>query len=180
MENTVCFYGNYHQPKKCVIEFQAFRNNRSKFIIKELVFLDISTSVLNYFLFKAPFPFRVLNSKSSRTNVWLTKHLHYIRWDEGFTEYKELDNIMNHYCQQYDEIYTSGDEKSKWIGTYTRSKVVNVLLDKTFNAQFNGLCIGVKCDQHKMNGCALSRAYSVSSLISCGGGSGGGSAYISQ
>lgn len=170
MEKTVCFYNDSNQLKKCAVEFQAFRNNQNKFIIKELAFLDISTNVVNYFLFKSPFPFRQLNNKSSRTNVWLMKHLHHIGWDEGFTQYKELDNIMKHYCEQYDEIYTSGVEKTKWIQTYGASNVTNVTLDKTFSTQFNGLCIGVKNQQHKMSSCALSRAYRVSQAVSCGGG----------
>lgn len=170
MDGTVCFYNDSYQYKTCAVEFQAFINNQNKFIIKELVFLDISTNVVNYFLFKAPFPFRKLNIKSSRTNTWLMNNLHYIGWNEGFTQYKELDNIMHHYCQQYDEIYTSGHEKSKWIQSYGTSNVTNVTLDKSTAKQFNGLCIGVKSQQHKMGSCALSRAHRVSQIASCGGG----------
>lgn len=158
-------------PKRCVVEFQAFRNNHNKLIIKELAFFDISTNVVNYFLFKPPFPFRLLNSKSSRTNRWITRHLNHITWDEGFTQYKELDNIMYHYCQQYEEIYTSGDEKTKWIQKYCFSKVTNITLNKNFATGLNGLCIGVKSCQHKTYNCALSRAYRVGALLSSGGGS---------
>lgn len=172
MEKTVGSDNDVTPYKKCAVEIQAFRNNQDRFIIKELVFLDLSTHVLNYFLFKPPFPFKLLNSKSARTNVWLAKNLHYIGWDEGFTHYKELNNIMNHYCQQYDEIYTCGNEKSTWIQKYCDSKVINLTLDKTFATTFNGLCIGVKNPQHKMSCCAMSRAYRIGYMVSCGGGNG--------
>lgn len=151
-------------PKKCVIEFQGFRNNWNTFIIKELVFLDVSRNVANYFLFKPPFSFGLLNSKSARTNRWLSTNLHHITWEEGFTEYDELDNIMYHYCQQFDEMYTTGDEKVKWIEMYFRGKVRNIQLKEA--AGLSGLCIGVKDYRHKNSNCALSRAYRVSSVVS--------------
>lgn len=169
MDQAFCFDDDFRSPKKCVVEFQAFRNNQDKFIIKELAFFDITTNVVNYFLFKPPFPFKNLNRKSFRTNVWLMKHLHHITWDEGFTQYKELDNIMHHYCQQYDEIYTTGDEKSKWIRMYSTSNVTNIILSTDFATDLNGLCIGVKSPQHKTANCALTRAYKVGRFI-CGGG----------
>lgn len=179
MDRKVCFYDDeVIVTKRCVVEFQAFRNNKDKFIIKELAFFDISTNVVNYFLFKPPFAFRKLNSKSSRTNKWLTNHLHRISWNEGFTQYKELDSIMYHYCQQYDEIYTSGEEKSKWIEMYCTSDVMSVTLDKNFIPELNGLCIGVKNPLHKLSNCALSRAYRVGALVA--GGGGGGSLYIQE
>jgi hypothetical protein len=170
MDKVVRFADEISSSKKCVIEFQAFRNNHDKFIIKELTFLDVSTNVVNYFLFKPPFPFKKFNSKSYRTNTWLTKYLHHIEWEEGFTHYKELDSIMYHYCQQYDEIYTTGDEKAKWIRMYSTSDVINITLSKDFATDLNGLCIGVKCSQHKTANCALSRAYRVCRFITSGGG----------
>lgn len=176
MDRMVSFYDDVIPSKRCVVEFQAFRNNRNRFIIKELAFFDVTTNVVNYFLFKPPFPFRKLTSKTYRTNRWLKNHLHHIDWDEGFTQYKELDNIMFHYCQQYDEIFTSGDEKSQWIQMYSASNVTNVILDKDFATHLNGLCIGVKSSQHKTSNCALSRAYRVGALVA----SGGGNAYIAQ
>lgn len=174
MDRTVRFDDVIRSSKKCVIEFQAFRDNENKLIIKELAIFDISTNVANYFLFKPPFPFRKLNGKSSRTNLWVTKHLHHITWNEGFTQYKELDNIMYHYCQQYDKIYTTGDEKSKWIRMYSTSDVMNISLNKDYAMELNGLCIGVKSPHHKTANCALSRAFRVGRLIS----EGGGDAYI--
>lgn len=171
MAKVVCFADEINLSKKCVIEFQAFRNNEDRFIIKELSFLDLSTNVVNYFLLKPPFPFKKLNSKSYKTNTWLTKYLHHIQWEEGFTHYKELESIMYHYCQQYDEIYTTGDEKAKWIRMFSTSDVTNITLKKDFATDLNCLCMGVKSSQHKTGNCALSRAYRVGRFITSGGGS---------
>ena len=73
---------------------------------------------------------------------------------------------MSHYCKQYDEIYTTGSEKAKWIQKYSLCNVTNVILDKKSALKFNGLCVGVKNIEHKNSTCALSRAYRVSELVS--------------
>lgn len=157
-------------PKRCVIEFQGFRNSNGRFIIKELVIYDMTTHVLNYFVFKPPFNFRQLSRKANRTNNWLTSNFHHITWDEGFTEYKELNHILQHYCNQYDKIYTSGEEKSKFIERRTANKVVNIELNRgVFPDCFQGLCIGIQSPAHKFTNCAMSRAFRVGTFIDCGG-----------
>lgn len=151
--------------KKCVIEFQGFRNNRSDFIIKELSIVDVSTGVVNYFVFKPPFAFRCLNRKASKTNDWLSLNFHHISWNEGFTSYKELHNIMQHYCQQYDVIYTTGLEKSQFIKRYASERVRNITVNPNFQTNFVGLCIGLENPVHKTANCALSRAFRVGEFL---------------
>lgn len=169
MDNDATYYEN-KTPKRCVIEFQGFRNNNGQFIVKELVIYDTSTRVVNYFVFKPPYHIQKLNRKAHRTNKWLTSNFHHITWDEGFTEYKELTNIIRHYCKQYDEVYTSGNEKTKFIELFTTCKVKNINLDRGFLPYcYNGLCIGIKNPHHKFTNCALSRAFRVGELVIVGG-----------
>lgn len=157
-------------PNRCVIEFQGFRNNNGRFIIKELVIYDTTTHVVNYFVFKPPFRSNKLNHKAYRTNNWLTANFHYITWDEGFTEYKELNKIFQHYSKQYDEVFTSGNEKTKFIEKYVTCKVINIDLDRSFLPDyFHGLCIGIHNVKHKFSNCALSRAFRVGAFMNCGG-----------
>ena len=179
MERKVRFsnYNTISNNKECVIEFQAFRDNKDRYIVKELVILDTDTGISNYFLFKPPFNLNSCNAKSLRTNKWLTKYFHHITWDEGFTDYKEFDNIMYYYCQQFGKIYTSGSEKVKQIHMYTTSTVIDYKVPKNndhFN--FSGICFGVKSDKHKVNNCALLKAYRIAALISSSktGSDGGG------
>ncbi|WP_221935963.1 hypothetical protein, partial [Klebsiella pneumoniae] len=138
MERDIVQHHTTSTIKRCVIELQGFRNNSHEFIVKELAIFDIATHVVNYFLFKPPFPFRVLNNKAFRTNRWLTQNFHHLTWDEGFTEYKELTNIMHHYCKQYDEIYTSGLEKSQWIRKFSTRQVINHDFNQDFASELHG------------------------------------------
>lgn len=153
--------------KKCVIEFQAFRNNENGFIIKELVVLDLSTSIVSYFLFKPPCSSRSLLFKQYRTNKWLTSFFHRISWNEGFVEYTELENIMYHYCDQFKMIYTSGNEKSRFIQQFTKNPVICCSIPKNNDLNNHGVCIGVKDVNHNFSqNCALVKAYSLASIIS--------------
>ena len=188
MERKVRFSNNDRiiNLKECVIEFQAFRNNNDRYIVKELVILDISTGISNYFLFKPPFALKSCNTKTYRTNKWLINHFHHITWEEGFTDYKEFDNIMYHYCQQFGKIYTTGVEKVKEIQMYTTSTVVDYDISNTTDYfHYSSICFGVKSDKHKFGNCALLKAYRIAASIffsqtgSVGGGGRDGYIYES-
>lgn len=170
--------------KPCVIDFQAFRNNDDRFIIKELVILDLLTFVAYPFTFEAPFSFNKLNAKAKITNKWITKHFHHIHWYEGFISYSNLHSIMFNFCNKYSHIYTRGLEKKKWIQTYTHGDVFNITIEKEFNINLGSICVAAKDLKHGQTNCALHNAYRLAAYLKktqeCGGGSreqkcGGGS-----
>lgn len=152
--------------KECVIEFQAFRNNENSFVIKELALLELSNGVVRYFIFKPPFPLRSLLLNQYRTNKWLTKSFHHISWEEGSIDYTELENIMVHYCNQFKKIYTSGDEKRRFIQKFTNYPVISCYMPKQIDLNKHKIC-GVQNEKHKdSKNCALFRAYCLASTLS--------------
>lgn len=161
-----------------IIEFQAFRGNNDRYIVKELIILDLQTYVIYNFLFKPPFPFNKLNSKSKRVNKWLTRNLHHIGWSEGYTGYEEVERIMNHYCSKFTRLYTTGLEKRNWIRLYTTKDVIDVKMDKCFEFVMGDICILTKNDKHAQSHCAVKNAYRLAAflhpcLMEGGGGTGG-------
>ena len=134
------------EQKACVIEMQNYRGNNNEYIVKELAILDLSTDIVNYFLLKPPFPLEWLDQKSLKTYKWLFNYFHHIPWHGGFTTYRELKNILKHYCSQYDTIYTTGLEKANWLKLLTTSTVIDYTLDKKMATKESttGICIGVK------------------------------------
>lgn len=161
MEKRVCFY----EEKPCIIEFQAFRGNENEFIIKELVILDLLKGVIYSFLFKPPHSFKKLSSKAKVTNNWLSKHFHYISWQEGFTSLRTLDNIMFNFCSKFNRIYTRGSEKCNWIQMYTTSEVYDINIDKHFVLENNDLCLYAENKLHSVSNCALSNAYCLATFL---------------
>lgn len=149
----------------CIIEFQAFRGNNNKYIVKELVILDVKSGVTNYFLFKPPFPFKHLNKKNARTNRWLSKHFHHITWDEGFVDYRELRNILFQYSNKYKHIFTTGLEKCNLLSSYVSSEVTVYNICRNKEENISGICIGIRCKNHKFLNCAMSNAYSLKATL---------------
>jgi hypothetical protein len=179
MERKVTFTDHRDEIKeRCgIIEFQAFRVNNNKFIIKELVVLDLETFVIYPFLFKPPFPFNRLNQKWQKTNKWLMRNFHYTDWNEGFTSFKELENIMYHYCNKFTRLYTRGMEKRNLIQLYTSADVINVNIEKTFKLATDNVCILTKNDEHGRFQCAIKNAYRLAAFlchtsVPSGGGNG--------
>lgn len=190
MDKTVRITDNKH--KQCIIEIQAFRGNKGEFIIKELVIMDMDTNVVLYFLMKPPYSFKKLKYKYAKTNKWLMENYHHITWEEGFTDYKELDNIMYRYCQQFAVAYTSGLEKSKWIQQYMSGCVVHYPLNIKDLDVGEGFCLSVIDQKHKTTNCVLIRSYAllnslmlqnsnqvgINNFVDGGGGGGRDTEYI--
>jgi hypothetical protein len=151
--------------KSCIIEFQAFRGNNKRYIIKELVILDLQTYVIYPFMFKPPVSFNKLNLKAKITNRWIAKNFHHIEWNEGFTSYKDLENIMFHFCQEFTKVYTKGLEKSNWIKLFTTGEVIEVKVDKSFDCGINNVCILSKNKQHRHLQCAVKNAYRLAAFL---------------
>ncbi|KAG8241699.1 hypothetical protein J6590_081433 [Homalodisca vitripennis] len=63
-----------------VVEFDAFKDNDNRFIVKE--FVIISHLFRAHMVFKPPYDKGKLNSKMARTARWLERHFHNIKWEE--------------------------------------------------------------------------------------------------
>lgn len=155
----------FNDNNSCVIEFQAFRGNNNKYIVKELVILDIKSGVTNYFLFKPPFSCQELNGKSVRTNNWLSKYFHHISWHEGFTDYRELQHILVQYCKKYKQVFTSGLEKCELLSLYAPSEVTIYNICRQRERNITGICIGVISNKHTFSNCAMSNAYALRATL---------------
>lgn len=180
MEGRVTFSDKVTEIKERsgIVDFQAFRGTKDEYIVKELVILDLKTYAIYPFLFKPPFPFNKLNSKCKRTNNWMVRYFHNIKWNEGFTSLKDLENIMFHYCSKFTKIYTRGLEKKNWIQLYTTSEVIDVKMDKTFDYEIDNICILTKNTKHAQLQCAIKNAYRLAAFLQLsttdsGGGNGG-------
>lgn len=155
----------HYEQRQCIIEFQAFRDNKNKFIIKELVILDLNTNVPYSFVFKPPYNVKQCNLKSGRTNKWLSRNYHCINWLEGDVEYSELNSIMGRFCKNFHIIYTTGNEKAAWISKYTTKPVVQLHFSKVNNSNSYEhvlpLCLNVSNPKHKVANCSLAKVYNL-------------------
>lgn len=167
ISSTASFQDNTHviEERPCVVEMQAFSDSNNNFIVKELVFLDMKTNAVYYFLFKPPFHFTHLSKKAQKSNRWLMNKYHYITWGEGFTSYKEVYNIMNLFCSKFNKYYTSGSNKKKWISNYTTKNVNDITIDRSFKESYKGICVCVQNENHNTSNCALQKAHRLAAFL---------------
>jgi len=93
-----------------VVEFQAFKDNYNRFIIKELAVVGGSLNC--QVLFRPPYSITQLNDKMRRTARWLTRH-HGLHWDDGSITYNE--SLISALCIPFKIIYTKGREKAEFL-----------------------------------------------------------------
>lgn len=94
-----------------VVEFHAFKDNNNTFIVKE--FAIVAESLCCQIIFRPPYVLRNLNEKTRRSNRWLTRRYHCIRWDDGTIPYDE--GLIRNLCASFSTIYTKGLEKVTFL-----------------------------------------------------------------
>lgn len=99
-----------------IIEFQGFKDNNNRFIIKELAIGDLNdeTHTRSYH-FRPPFNLELLHDHKSVK--WLEKHFHGLEWGSGCVDYDELKDILHYEVRGFHRVLTKGLEKAEFLKT---------------------------------------------------------------
>lgn len=136
---------------EAVIEFQGFKDNQNRFIVKEFALVSALYKV--HFMFGPPYGKSRLDSKTQRTVRWLTRHYHKIRWESGEFPYDE--EYIRLLCIPFSTLYTRGLEKTKFIQEFHRD-----VREISGNVNYNGDDVKSDCTFHNCPTakCALTQA----------------------
>ncbi|KAK9870122.1 hypothetical protein WA026_006213 [Henosepilachna vigintioctopunctata] len=99
----------------------------NEFIVKELA-ISNGTQIY-HFIFKPKTDFSMLSMKDKRTVEYLENNHHGIKYNDGFVDYKELDDIIEKISKDIDIVYVSGYQKYDFLSKLLEGKhteVVNV------------------------------------------------------
>lgn len=99
---------------EAVVEFQGFKDNDNRFVIKELAL--VSKHFKSQVIFDAPYSKTYLDEKTRRTVKWLAKNFHYMNWNESGLPYDE--DFIKSLCQPFKIIYTKGTEKVNCLSEF--------------------------------------------------------------
>lgn len=80
------------------------------YVVKDMCIYNISTNAIQLFSFLPPYPETELPDKSRKTNEYLIKKKHGIRWKQGFIEYLKLTSVIRSYVKPDDVVYCKGLE----------------------------------------------------------------------
>lgn len=94
-----------------VVEFHGFKDNSNRFVVKELAV--VSRYFQTQLIFDAPYSEKFLSAKMLRTARWVSRHLHFLKWDAPGVPYDE--ELIRALCSPFTVIYTKGSEKVKFL-----------------------------------------------------------------
>lgn len=137
-----------------IVEIQCLIGKNDRPIVKELCLIPVSDPYRSdVYLFKPPHKCRFLNAKEKRTNAWLEKNYHQLKWRDGYAEYSELNDILLVHTMEYRNVLVKGLEKSQLLSyilgrdvinldDYMPGKISSFPLDDHFHCAYHGESTG--------------------------------------
>lgn len=100
-----------------VMDIQGFKIGTNSFYPKEFAVYDGNAA--SHYIFRPPFPFKMLPEELQRQAKWLMHNHHCIDWEEGFTPAYLLPKIIQRLTRDVDIVYVKGKEKAAYLKKYT-------------------------------------------------------------
>lgn len=149
-----------------VIEFEGFQLQPNSFVIKELAFYSVKYGYHGRWCFLPPFAWEQLSAKKRKTNAWLIRYCHGLRWESGELPYSALQTILLSICISYTDIYVKGLEKTIFLEHLLGRKVLDLNdfnCPKMKDLESKEVCCPVHSTPFKH--CALAKATAYASFI---------------
>lgn len=109
-----------------ILDFQGFKGENNKFIVKELAIVSTDELVYELHLFRPPCDFNQLSENVKKQVVWLEKYFHGLYWSSGFREYSQLNDLLKN-CNLSGNVYVKGTEKTQFVKNLLTDFKVNVI-----------------------------------------------------
>lgn len=107
-----------------IVDLQGFTIEQNRFLPKELA--AYNGKEICHYVFKPPFPFKMLPLNLQKNATWLMNNYHCIRWQDGSTPLHQFEKIIEDLSDKADTIYVKGKEKAKFFQKYTPKRVVEL------------------------------------------------------
>lgn len=108
--------GLYNRDSPVILDIQCFKDNNSKFIVKEASVLEVDTgTLLLHHIAQAPYARDVLTQDKLRESYWMSKHCHGLEWDQGDIPYHVLLDKLRSCLANRTLIYVKGVEKQDFV-----------------------------------------------------------------
>lgn len=109
-----------------IIDLQWYIFNRNHLLPKELASCDINGRI-SHFVFKPVISFASLTSKDRNVDRYVYHNHHKLKWEAGFTELGELDEIIRQLCHKVDIVYVKGEQKAKFLRRIVNKRVMDLV-----------------------------------------------------
>lgn len=136
-----------------VAELQGFKDNRNRFIVKELAIVAHCINV--NIVFKSPYHKNNLHSAVRKSNDWCERNYHKILWEEGGIDFSF--RLVRTLLKPFSTVYTKGFEKKSFLCTFhTDVRELEESWNVPLNFKANACCLPQHASKCSM--CALKNA----------------------
>lgn len=148
-----------------IVDFQAFKDNCNKFIVKECAVTSPDYPFFQHWIIASPYDIYTLTSHRRKEAIWLQLNYHGIKWSDGGIKYSAFIKELQKVCSNGTRVFGKGSEKCNWLKDILNINIVNL---EEFNVtRFKNLIQTtympvLRCFYHckdKKHICALTNAY---------------------
>jgi len=111
---------------RLVVDFQAFKDDNNKYIIKEIAVKDLNSEMVVHCFVNSPFSFDKLSYKAKSTANYVRDYQHGLSWEDGFVSFKQAVQMLNCIAEYADELYIKGAERRRFIEKLTRKPTIDL------------------------------------------------------
>lgn len=97
-----------------ILDFQGFKSEKNKFIVKELALISGDGHLYELQLFQPPCSFNQLSDEKKKEVLWLEKTYHGFYWGSGFKPYSEMKDIFET-MKISGKVFVKGVEKKRFV-----------------------------------------------------------------
>lgn len=146
-----------------VVEVQFFRDKNNKYWIKELCILKDGFKAL--FVSLPPHDWDELPKKLKKVNQYSEERLHQLLWEEGTTEFNDMEGLLKHKTRDSKYIFTKGEEKSRILSEILGRDVVDLTFETPSYQKMEARVKKCLYRNHNVNFCAYANAHKLFDFI---------------
>lgn len=96
-----------------ILDFQGFKDENNKFVVKELALISTNGLVYELQLFRPPCDFNQLPESVKKQVIWLENY-HGLNWGTGIRHYSELKDVFST-LNMHGTVFVKGIEKTNFV-----------------------------------------------------------------
>ena len=75
---------NIMEKETYIIDFQGFKDERNRYVIKEIAIISMSINQIVHCIVKPPYNLDTIVWDKQRRIRWLTRYFHGLHWEDGY------------------------------------------------------------------------------------------------
>ena len=107
-----------------IIDFQAFKDERNRFILKELAIISMNANKIVHCIIKPPYHFDTLFSHKQKQVMWLSRYFHGLQWEDGYLTPKSAIALLRETVKTGEILLIKGSERCKFLQQLFPTKII--------------------------------------------------------